>query len=562
VSRRHLLPLAFLLALFGVMVAVTGGFVTTVLGVRVSSRTPTPAFVLSVVSLLTWFLAARRSGAVTGDLLTADRALTQHSTWIVGLVAGAAALVAVRFHSFSATGSDASGYLSYTALLLDGALLRPEPLASMATWVDGPATLAPLGWRAALEPGLQVPTYAIGLPLLMTPWHALGGAVAAAVVVPTALAVAVWAAASLADRLAGASAALVAAVWLATSPVALIESMQVMSDVPVTAAWLVCWWLAFNSRPLGAGFAAALAVLIRPNLAPLALLPALYLTVGRGMRFSVPVALAGALVAYLQWRYFGSPFRSGYGTAEEIYALANILPNALLYARWLLDTHGPWLFGAPLVLLVARSRWARGSREIRWLLAFAALVIVAYLLYAVFETWTYLRFMLPAMAVAMVAVAALLSAGLARVPAILRVAGLAFAVLALVSINLASAREHGVFRFASHQVRARVVGEQLARSLPANAVIVSGEQSGSMRYYTGRSILRWDLMDREAMPEALDVLRLSDHQVWVVLDDWEEEGFRRKFPSLAAASIDARPFVESASGVGVRTRAWAARRSD
>ena len=64
------------------------------------------------------------------------------------------------------------------------------------------------------------------------------------------------------------------------------------------------------------------------------------------------------------------------------------------------------------------------------------------------------------------------------------------------------------------------------------------------------------------MGEALDVLRLNGQQVWVVLDDWEEEAFRRKFPDLAAASIDAQPLIESAAGVGVRTRAWATRQPD
>jgi hypothetical protein len=569
-----------LLTFFGITIAVTGGFVTTVFGLRVSSRSAAPAVLLSLLALAGWLVAARRSGEVTGDLHAADRWLATRSGWIVAGLAGIAASIAVLFHSFSATGADASGYLSYTALLVDGALLRAEPLASIATWPESAATLAPLGWRAAPEPGMQVPTYAIGLPLLLAPLHAVGGAVAASYVVPLTLALAVWSAGTLAHRLAGTSAAVIAAAWLATSPLAQIESMQVMSDVPVTAAWLVCWWLSFTSRPLAAGTVAALAVLIRPNLAPLTLFPALYLVFygvkdgarargtaaiterfGTGFRgalqFSIPVALAGAIVAYLQSRYFGSAFRSGYGTAAEIYSLANVAPNASLYATWLLDTHGPWLLPAPLVLF--GPLWPvrlDSRREIRWLLAFAALVIAAYLIYAVFETWTYLRFLLPAIAIAIIAVAAIVGAGLNRSPVVLRLAGLALAVLAITSFNVASARQHGVFRFADHHVRARTVGERLKTVLPANAVIVSAEQSGAMRYYTGRSIIRWDLIDQAAMPEALDALMRNGSRIWVVLDDWEEEPFRRKFPRLAAAALDSRPVTESASGVGVRTRAW------
>jgi hypothetical protein len=601
VSRRLLLALAFLLLTFGLLIMVTGGFVTTLVGLRLSSRSPVPALLLALTTFVAWLVMALRAGAAIRDLHASDRWIAAHSGWLVVVVAGLAATAAAFFHTFSATGADASGYLSYTALLLDGALRRPEPLASIATWPGGPATLAPLGWRAALESGMQVPTYAIGLPLLMTPFHLFGGAATASLVVPLTFAIAIWATGLLAHRIAGTTAAILAGVWLATSPVALIEAMQVMSDVPVTAAWLVCWWLVFTSRPLAAGGVAALAVLIRPNLVPLALLPALCTAVtgtawteararwsvsdsadpdptrrvasqaaavaagrriSRGIRFSVPVAIAGAFIGYLQWRYFGSPFRSGYGTAEEIYAVANLAPNASLYLRWLLDTHGPWLLAAPLLLLAPAARLAQGSRrEIGWLFAFAALVVVAYLIYAVFETWTYLRFMLPAMAIAVIAVASLAGMVLARVPVPLGVMGLAVGVLVLASINISSARDLGIFRFADHQARARVVGERLANLLPANAVIVSGEQSGAMRYYTGRPTLRWDLIDAAAMPDALATLRGNGHAVWVVLDDWEEEGFRRKFPDLAADSIDYRPVTESAPGVGVRTRAWAARRT-
>jgi hypothetical protein len=271
------------------------------------------------------------------------------------------------------------------------------------------------------------------------------------------------------------------------------------------------------------------------------------------MTAAIPIAMATAAVAYIQWMYFGSPFRSGYGTAAEIYTLSNVGPNARLYAQWLLATHGPWLFIAPLALLIA-------TRELAWTLTFAVLVILAYLVYAIFESWTYLRFMLPAMAAAMLAVSVLVTTLLRRAPVPLRVPAIGAVLLALVSMNVAAAREHGVFRFADRQARGRVMGERLADLLPVNSVIVSSEHSGTMRYYTGRTVVRWDVMTPAAMPDALDWLTLNGYQIWVVLDDWEEEQFRKKFPALASASLDYEPAVESAAGVGIRTRAWRARR--
>jgi hypothetical protein len=373
-----------------------------------------------------------------------------------------------------------------------------------------------------------VPTYAVGVPLLIVPLRALGGDAAAFLLFPFVFGLTIIAGAWLAHRIGSAVAALVTAVWLATSPVALLHGMQAMSDVPVTLAWLFAWWCALASRRRPAADQRS--------------------SWHHAVAYALPVAIAGAVVAYLQWRYFGSPLRSGYGTASEIYAVANVAPNAALYLRWLADTHGPWLIAAPLALWLGRS-------DLAWLLVFAASVLAAYLVYAQFETWTYLRFLLPALAIAAVGVSALISRALESASAALRVPVVAVLLLALAATHVAAARDHGVFRFADRQARGRVVGAALAQSLPANAVIISGEHSGTMRYYTGRSILRWDLIAAEAMPTAL--ARLSaEHELWVVLDDWEESAFRQKLPALAAVSIDYEPTVESAAGVGIRTRAW------
>jgi hypothetical protein len=371
----------------------------------------------------------------------------------------------------------------------------------------------------------------------------------------------VIAAGSLAARVAGGFAAVMAAVWLATSPVALIESMQVMSDVPATAAWLWCWYFMFRDRPASAGLASAVAILIRPNLAPLVVLPAAYFLANAPDRrwrlhgafmFAIPAAAAALAVAFLQWLWFGSALRSGYGTAAEIYSLSNVLPNIGLYGQWLVESHGPFPLIAGLTAFGA-------NRDLRWMLLFAASVAGAYLIYAQFEVWTYLRFLLPALAVAMIASATLVATLVGRLSSPARVPILAVIVLGLFATNVAAARRLEVFHFADRHVRARVVGERLATELPANAAIVSGEQSGSMRYYTGRSILRWDLMDDAAMQEAATRLTQRGFQLWVVLDDWEEEPFRRRLPALAAASLDYEPMVESAAGVGIRTRAWRVR---
>jgi hypothetical protein len=98
------------------------------------------------------------------------------------------------------------------------------------------------------------------------------------------------------------------------------------------------------------------------------------------------------------------------------------------------------------------------------------------------------------------------------------------------------------------------LGEHVNTSIPAGAVIVAGEQSGSMRYYTGRPVVRWEAASVEDLTRALEALRTANRPVWVVLDAWEEEPFRAKFASVAPAALDWPPAVTA--GTTHRTSAW------
>ena len=572
VVRRLLLALSVLLAAFAIALLLTGGFVVSVSGARVSARSPTPTALGAALALAGWAVLAARARAARQDLAAIEVWLAAHARTIVLSIAGAAAAVAIAFGSFSAAGSDASGYLSYSAVLKGGELGRDEPLAAVADWPNAGPTIVALGWRLSADPGRHVPSYPIGLPLLMLPFDRIGGAVAASLVPPLALLVAIWATAMLADRIGGPVAAIVAAVWLATSPVALIEAMQPMSDVPATAAWLMCW-AGIVARPrqtagrsargwaFGAGVAAGVAAMIRPNLAPLAAVPALYVLfapdpfglpaadrVRRAAWFSTPVVVAGILIAYLQWRLFGSALESGHGTAAALYSPSSFATNAVVYTRWLVDTHGPWLLIAPLAVFVVRERL------MHWLLVFAALVVLAYLIYGTFEVWTYLRFLLPALAIAMVAATAIATRLIAALPESIRGAGAVVLALLLAAGNINAAQAHGVFQLGRRDGRALVVGHYLEAAAPARAVFIAGEESGALRYYTGRSIVRWDVLSADALDRAVERLRGRGYEIWIVLDAWEEELFRRKFSASPIGTLDWPPQLEA--GTAVRTRAW------
>jgi hypothetical protein len=416
-----------------------------------------------------------------------------------------------------------------------------NPLADVITHPDGWLT-TPLGWRPAGS-SYQVPTYPPGLPLLMAIPHAMAGINGASAVVIVSAAVAVWATGMLAGGVAG----IVAAILIAFSPVFLYQSFQPMSDVPVTAAWTLCFlMLARGGTSVWAGIACGLAILVRPNLAPLAIVP--FFVANNRLAFTLPVIAAGAFLAFMQWLWYGSPLQSGYGSLAELFSFANVIPNASRYFNWLIAT-------AP-VLLLAPFGFARLRQQPRprALAIFAVLVIISYLAYGVFDHWSYLRFLLPALAVFAVFAAVELAGWISRWPVAWRAPMLVGLMLGVTAHALFVARSLETFRLADQLRRVEQVAEAISHTAPANAVIVAGEQSGSMRYYTGRSILRWEAATPETLSAAIEVLLKAGRPIYVVLDAWEREPFQQKFPNVGPAELDWPPMLEA--GSSHRTLAW------
>jgi hypothetical protein len=297
---------------------------------------------------------------------------------------------------------------------------------------------------------------------------------------------------------------------------------------------------------LAAGIACAIAVLIRPNLAPLAIIP-LFLA-DRRVAFATPVAIAGVFLAFIQMFWYGSPLRSGYGSAGELFALSNIVPNASRYARWLMGT------SPALVLAIFGAIRLRANRFAQGLIAFVILVIASYLVYAVFDLWSYLRFLLPAMAILAVFAAIELAAWIDRWPIAVRPLLLFAVVIGVTAHALWVARSMDTFKLHDQLRRVTVVADFINGDLPHAAVIVSGEQSGSMRYYTDRPILRWEAATAASLDKAMRTLESSSRPVYIVLDAWEDGPFRAKFADLPAGALDWPPILDA--GTSHRTRLW------
>ena len=540
-----LLLLGLLTALFAVFVALTGGIDTRIGGVAVRSRSwERPATVASVLLAAGLFFVRHWLLGIPARLFSALPVL-------IVLWGGLSALL---FGTYAAGGADSFGYISQAELIAHGRLTEPMPSHRAFDWPDVPATLTPLAFTRGPDPGVLVPVYPPGLPLLMAPLTWIHPS-AVFLAVPICAAVTLWCCLRLGRELEDRQAGTLGALLLSVSPTFLLQAMQPMSDVPVTAAWLAAMLLARRSSLAGsaaAGLAASLAIMIRPNLAPLAffvvLTCATALREGSRERMLGHIAVcAGSMLpgvialGYIQNARYGSPLGSGYGSFHDLFAFSNVGPNLSRYPRWLTMAHSPFLW----LWLLAPLWFRRASPQARtfgWIgYGFATAVIVAYLPYVYFrpDEWSYTRFLLPALPFMLVFLAGVvLTAARQWLPSF-PLGATAMLIFGVAAWSLYTASALTVFRAWEGERKYPQVGRFVRDQLPRSAFVLAAQHSGSLRYYSRKPTLRWDLLDRSSLDRALRSLRAAGYEPFLVADGGEDDEFRQRFAGTGQRGVAA-----------------------
>ncbi len=543
----------WLLLLCAIAVALTGGFRTEVQGIRVSVQWPTGLCLFAWLSFVQSERLRSRGSLSSASIFTRISALVeQYGSWLAVGLAVCTGMVGLGLGALVAAGADPYGYVSQSLLWLRGNPVQPNvPLALDASWPIAAWTFCPLGYKPSHIAGLVVPTYAVGLPLQMAGLIHLFGMTGAFLVVPVMGGVAVWAAYRVGLHVCGGrSRAFLCAVLVACSPVFLFQLMQPMSDVPATAWWLLSICAALDgagAAALGAGLYSSLAILTRPNLALLALPTAAYVAFGRPgthrsrlmrtLLYGVGLVPGVALVAASNAVFFGSPLVSGYGALRDIYHLGNAEKNLVLYGHWLYTTHSPLIYiglGAALVPLMARRlETGRRSRLVRHGMlggAFAVALLISYVFYIPFDHWTYLRFLLPAIPVLLILGVATVDTVAGLVPSHFRSAPLALVAIVLPLYYVSFARHGDAFAL-KHLFEDRYVAaaSRVAERTPKTAIVLSLNQSGSLRLYAGRTTVRYDLIPAGDLDRVVRFFVHRGRPVYVALESTERVGFREKF---------------------------------
>jgi hypothetical protein len=263
--------------------------------------------------------------------------------------------------------------------------------------------------------------------------------------------------------------------------------------------------------------------------------------------YAVGSAPGCVAVAAIQQYFYGSPFSSGYGSAEALFALDHVAPNLQHYAAWIWATETPVCLFSLAALFVCR----------RWSVALSVALILAnlacYLPYVVFDEWSFLRFLLPTLPLVMLLSVITLDWALVRLVTLVggrwngelvaRV-GLTAVTVAVTMVMLRTAEDRSVFALASLESRFARAGAFVAARLPENAAVLTSWESGSVTYYARRQTIVWDALDPGWLDRAIEFLRSRGLEPYVLVERWEEPIFRKRFEGSQVATLDWPPSAE------------------
>jgi MFS family permease len=481
------------------------------------------------------------------------------------LVAAVTCAIEIRDNGFVAIYTDPSGYVSAGARWLSGEIQKPVHFQFQPTFPNADTMGSPLGYRPGAIKGTDVGEYPLGLPVFLAACMALGGELGAYVFGPVMAGVLALATYGVGAAIGAPWGGVIAAILISASPVTVRHSLYVSSDVPATAFWVLAWLMSLRSgagAAVAAGASVAAAVMIRPNTAPLAVVIGLVVLLGgvepavswRRPRWAGPLvfalfaAIGPTLVMWSNTMLFGGPLEPGYKGAAEFWRWGHVGPNLQRYPGWLFQIHSrAALLGLAAVPLAFVDRLVAGRRRaIVFAISGLAIVVVNFasiLPYLNFEQWTYLRFVLPAMAALFVLLGALI-VWLARLLRRSRWTMALTPVLLAPAVLIVWTGEPEVQAVLREPVATRSVllmGGYLRTALPSNAVLMVYTHSGSAGYYANRPVVRLDLL----VPE-LDsiIVKLQAHgfRPYLLIDEVSEAPYmHRTYPQSAYWELDWAP---------------------
>jgi len=455
--------------------------------------------------------------------------------------------VLVKHASYAVGGADSSGYATIARSVLEGRVLLP--IAELEQF-DFPNSYGPIfstlpyatrfGKTESEKPTL-VPIYPVGFPLHLAAGALVLGWERGPFFISPLMGIFSLLLLYLVGMRLGLSRAyaFAGAVILAINPTFIFMALQPMSDVTALFWGLVLVWTGLRSREDDrwaalAGAAFGVAFLVRPTnillLAPLACClrlkpkPLLFFVLG-----GLPLA---AIFFGYNYAAYGHPLQTGYGSInlQNEFTTTDYAARFRHYTYWVAVTLSPWLL---LGWLAATANHLLKIRHRALLISWFGAFLLFYCSYRFYEDWWYTRFLLPGypglILGALLNAKWLIGAWKKESRQLRWVVGF---ILLVATLGFADHynRKFQVFRTGRDQDIHKDSCRWADASLPAQAILVSGEMSGALKFYTRRLILRWDMVRPDLWTTVKSQIQGKGYEFYALLMPHELELAQQNVP--------------------------------
>jgi hypothetical protein len=113
------------------------------------------------------------------------------------------------------------------------------------------------------------------------------------------------------------------------------------------------------------------------------------------------------------------------------------------------------------------------------------------------------------------------------------------------------ARIRHAFDLQAMESRFARAGRFVAQRLPANALVITDYESGSVPFYSGRRTLAWRALNGQWLDRAIAFVRDQGLEPYLLFERWEEPEFRTRFADSPFGSLDWPPIAEVSTQVRI-----------
>ena len=253
-------------------------------------------------------------------------------------------------------------------------------------------------------------------------------------------------------------------------------------------------------------------------------------------------------IAWINNTLYGSPLASGYGSLSFAVFHRAIVVNLERYGRWLIESQTPIaVLGVMALLVPSRLIWPTPrQQQTAWLLGATRDRRLGALpdLHAV-------RGLVVSQIHAAVMAGDVPRDGCGRASAWTasdtctprgRLRRSRFGVGAH---GIRYAARNGAFPSGEGDHRYVSIAKMVEQATDTSAVIFTGQHSGPIRYYAGRTIIRYELLDPAWLDRAVQWLRTQGRRPYFLLEEWEMLEFENRFSATnSLGRLTLAPIVE------------------